>query len=308
MPRARATLERWLEAERDQLVLWLPVALGSGVAAWYMLDDSRQWIAALLAMTAGGLAALAIGRHGRAARALAIGAFAAALGLVLIWWRAEHVAAPVLDRPVIARFVARVDSVDPLPARELVRLEVTAQRTLSLPCTRPPCPPPAALPPHFRVNLDAKDLPAGLGRGAVIGLRARLMPPPSAGVPGAYDFAQAAWFARIGATGRGFAPVAVLKPAAAEGEGIRARLTRHIETMLPGSAGGIATALVTGDTGAIAEGDADAMRRAGLAHLLSISGLHVTAVVGITFWLSMRLLALSPWVALRWSVPMIAAV
>ena len=306
LARARAALERWLEAERDQLVLWLPVAVGGGIAAWYRLDDAQQWLAALLALAAVGLAALAVGRHGRAARAVAIGALAAAVGLGLVWWRAERVAAPVLDRPVIARFVARVDSVDPLPARELVRLEVTLQRTLPLACARPPCL-LAALPAHFRVNLQEKDVPAGLGRGAVIALRARLMPPPAAGVPGAYDFAQAAWFKRIGATGRGFAPVAVVRPAAADGDGVRARLTRHIEAMLPGSEGGIATALITGDTGAIAESDADAMRRAGLAHLLSISGLHVTAVVGITLWLVMRLLALSPWVALRWSVPMIAA-
>ena len=178
--RSRAAIEAWLEAERDQLVLWIPVAIGAGVAAWYALDTPRAWLGTMLGLGAVGLGALAIGRHGRALRAIGIAALAAAIGLALVWARAERVAAPVLDRPVIARFVARVDSVDPLPARELVRLEVTAQRTLSLPCTRPPCPPPAALPPHFRVNLDAKDLPAGLGRGAVIGLRARLMPSPSA--------------------------------------------------------------------------------------------------------------------------------
>lgn len=41
------------------------------------------------------------------------------------------------------------------------------------------------------------------------------------------------------------------------------------------------------------------MRRSGLAHLLSISGLHVTAVVGFTMLLLMRLLALSERLALR---------
>ena len=37
-----------------------------------------------------------------------------------------------------------------------------------------------------------------------------------------------------------------------------------------------------GDRGAISEEDAEALRRSGLAHLLSVSGLHVTAVVGAT--------------------------
>ena len=282
------------------------MAIGAGVSAWFVLDDPRQWLAVGLGLAAIGLAALAGGRHGRAARVVAIGAIAAAAGLALVWWRAERVAAPVLDRPVIARFTARVETMQPLPARELVRLRLMPITTSPTPCGRVQCP-PSALPPHFRVNLAEKDVPVGLAAGATVQMRARLMPPPPPGVPGAYDFAQVAWFQGLGATGRGFAPIAIITPGKSEAAGIRARLTRHIEAMLPGSEGGIATALVTGDTGAIAESDADAMRRAGLAHLLSISGLHVTAVVGITMWLVLRLLALSPTLALRFRLPMVAA-
>ncbi|WP_308222959.1 ComEC/Rec2 family competence protein [Sphingomonas sp. J344] len=40
---------------------------------------------------------------------------------------------------------------------------------------------------------------------------------------------------------------------------------------------------------------------------MSVSGLHVTAVVGATMLLVLRLLALSPWLALRWPLPVIAA-
>ena len=76
--------------------------------------------------------------------------------------------------------------------------------------------------------------------------------------------------------------------------------------MPPGS-GEIGAALVTGDQGHISEQDAQAMRDSGLAHLLSISGLHVTAVVGFIFLLVSRSLALWPWLALRVSIPLIAA-
>ena len=48
------------------------------------------------------------------------------------------------------------------------------------------------------------------------------------------------------------------------------------------------------------------MRRAGLAHLLSVSGLHITAAVGLTMWLVMRLLALSPTLALTGRLPLVA--
>ncbi len=41
-------IEAWLEAERDQLPLWLPVALGFGIAAWFVLPSSSAWTAFLL--------------------------------------------------------------------------------------------------------------------------------------------------------------------------------------------------------------------------------------------------------------------
>ncbi|PKP98115.1 MAG: competence protein ComEC, partial [Alphaproteobacteria bacterium HGW-Alphaproteobacteria-13] len=88
---------------------------------------------------------------------------------------------------------------------------------------------------------------------------------------------------------------------------LRARLSAHIHRQVDGSAGGIAAALVTGDRGAISEADEEAMRRSGLAHLLSISGLHVTAVVGFAMLLAMRLFALSRRIALAGYVLPLAA-
>ncbi len=165
----------------------------------------------------------------------------------------------------------------------------------------------ADLPPLLRVNLAQGDVPAGLGRGAIVRLRARLMPPPPPSVPGAYDFAQVAWFAGLGATGKGFAPVEVVTPGEAAGADLRAALSAHIESRLPGSAGGIASALATGDEGAITLADTQAMQRSGLAHLLSVSGLHVSAVTAVTMLVVMRLLALFPGLALRWRLPLVAA-
>ncbi|WP_084238459.1 ComEC/Rec2 family competence protein [Sphingomonas asaccharolytica] len=324
--RARFALEHGLEAERDQLPLWLPVALGGGIALWFVLDDPMQWIAAMLAQAGIVLAAIAIGQGGRASRAVALAAGLAALGLGLAWWRASYVAQPVLVRPAIVMLTARVESVEPLPARELVRVRLTpiaAQAVASPPrskcgkegglpygrggrgCDDRPRP-PLVLPPHVRVNIADTDVPAGLGPGAVIKLQTRLMPPNEATVPGAYDFRQVAWFDGLGATGRGNAPVKVIEPGRGS-NGLRAALAAHIQSKVEGSAGGIAAALAAGDEGAISLEDADAMRRSGLAHLLSVSGLHITAVVVATIWAVTRLLALWPWLALRVRIPVVAA-
>src|SRR3569833_4375289 len=72
--RARDGLELWLEAERDQLVLWLPVTLGAGITAWLLLPLEYQWRGAMLGLLAIACVALALGRGGRAGRAVAVGA------------------------------------------------------------------------------------------------------------------------------------------------------------------------------------------------------------------------------------------
>lgn len=302
-------LERWLEAERDQLVLWVPVALGGGIAAWFLLPDPAAWGATFLLALAVGLAALAVGRGGRAARVAAVAALLFAGGIALAWLRAENVAAPVLAEPTIATFTARVERVDPLPARDLVRLRLAPIAVTAVPARRGRAEPLPVLPPHIRLNLATLDAPTGLVRGAKISMSARLLPPPPPAVPGAYDYARAAWFDGIGATGRGFAPVTIVSgggPARAE---LRQSLSRHIQARLAGDPGaaGIAAALATGDQGALPEADATAMRRSGLAHLLSVSGLHITAAVGAVMLIVLRLLALSPYAALRWRLPLIAA-
>ncbi|HWV11765.1 MAG TPA: ComEC/Rec2 family competence protein, partial [Sphingobium sp.] len=101
-------------------------------------------------------------------------------------------------------------------------------------------------------------------------------------------------------------PITILRPSA-DGLPLRNRLFAHILKNASGDGAGIAAALATGDQGAISEADAEAMRRSGLAHLLSISGLHVTALIGAVIFLLMRIMALSPRAALNWPLMLIAA-
>jgi competence protein ComEC len=301
-------VESWLEAERDQLALWLPVAMGAGITLWFVLPDAAAWEAAGLLALAVALLGAAFARYGRFARVVAVGGLSVALGLGLIAWRAERVAAPILTEPTIATFTARVEAIEPLPARDLVRVRLAPVKVLSVPQTRGPARPLPTLPPHIRINLQATDVPAGLAPDATLKLSARLLPPPEPAVPGAYDYSETAWFDQIGATGHAFAPITLVSGAGSTDVGLRARLTSHIqEATGGGSVGGIAASLVTGDTGGITQADNDAMRRSGLAHLLSVSGLHISAAVGAVMLIVTRLLALIPWVALRWRIPLIAA-
>jgi competence protein ComEC len=160
-----------------------------------------------------------------------------------------------------------------------------------------------------RVNVPIKAASEELADGAVLKLRARLMPPSPPMLPGGYDFARTAWFAGISATGSALGAPVVVAPApeSASLERLQRSLSDHIHARLGGSAGGIAAAFASGDRGGIAEVDEDAMRDAGLTHLLSVSGLHVSAVVALVYFLAIRMIALWPWLALRVRLPVLAA-
>lgn len=286
-------LEARLEAERERIGLWLPVALGAGIAAWFALPAEAHWTGLLFLLAGGVCAGLLIGRHSRLGRLIAVGCGTMAAGVLLIWARAIWVAAPVLAAPVVTEFSAIVERAEPLPAKGQIRIIALPQRR-------------ADLPPRVRLTLRSEQ-GEGLTDGETIGVRARLMPPPTASLPGGYDFAQRAWFDRIGAVGTVLGDISRTPGAGAAPPPLRARISAHIHAQVAGSAGGIAAALVTGDRGAISEADEEAMRRSGLAHLLSISGLHVTAVVGFAMLLTMRLFALSRRLALAGYVLPLAA-
>jgi competence protein ComEC len=88
---------------------------------------------------------------------------------------------------------------------------------------------------------------------------------------------------------------------------VQRALSGHVRGELGGAPGSIAAAFASGDRGAISRADEDAMRDAGLTHLLSISGLHVSAVIAAAYLLALKLLALWPALALRVRLPIVAA-
>ena len=286
-------IEAFLEAERAQLPLWFVASFGMGIAAWFTLRASYGWGGIIC--FGSGVAALGLGAGGsRTARALAGFGIALALGCSIIWLRATMVASSVLNHPQMAQIAGKIEGVQTLAAKGDLRLTIAT--------TTP------GLPPRIRVSTPQDGAPKGLAAGSIVALKARLTPPPPMALPGTHDFARDAWFRGIGAVGRTVGAVTVSEAKAATGlDSMRGRLDRHIRDRLPGPSGSIATALATGDQNAVSKDDADAMRRSGLTHLLSVSGLHIAAVVGAAMLLTMRLLALSSTLANRINLVLVAA-
>ncbi len=280
---------------------WLAVGFAGGIALWFTFAQPWQWLAVIVAGLLMAIAASATWRaeEGRARLRIAVTAMGivVAAGTAIVWARSEMVGADPLDYPRVERFDAKVLDREEQPSRDRVRL-ILAMRN-----------PETGSAQKIRVNLPMKNDLEDIREGATIRLRARLMPPAPPMLPGGYDFSRTAWFSGLAATGSVLGEVElrdVPEPTAGL-DPLQRFLSAHVRSNLGGSPGTIAAAFASGDRGSISEADDEAMRDAGLTHLLSISGLHVSALIAAAYFLAMSLLTLSPWLALRVRLPLVAA-
>ncbi len=284
---------------------WVAVTFAMGIAAWFGLNHAWQWMLLLISALAMGLGAMTLwaGKVERTALRMAImtAALAFAVGMGTVWLKSSLVGTEPIARPVSTTLVGRVLERIDQPSRDRIRLVLA---------TRMPKELEEGLDAiKVRVNVPYSDARPEFSEGAVLRLKARLMPPMPPMLPGGYDFARTAWFNGLSATGSVQGDITVLEDAETTDvlASLQRRISQHVRDRLGGSPGSIAAALASGDRGAIAETDEAAMRDAGLTHLLSISGLHVSAVIAAAYLIAIRLLALWPWLALRIRLPILAA-
>lgn len=295
----------WLASQRRRFALWAPVALGCGALVFLLpAFEPPAWTGAAALALAGG-AMLARRFLPRGAVVLA-GLALVALGHAVAVLRAETVATPVLRAPTLAVEVSGrvLDAFGHRDGRARILLALDGVPGLKT----------GEAPAVVRIALRKVD---GLPRpGDRLALRVRLTPLTLPVTPGGYDFARAAWFDGIGAYGYALGPPRLLPPAeeaspvAAVQQWIAGRrfdASARIHALLPGSTGAIAAALTVGDRSQIAARDDEALRDSSLAHVLSISGLHM-AIVGLgTFGLIRFAGALVRPIALRFQLKKWAA-
>jgi competence protein ComEC len=287
----------WLAAEvaPGRLMPWLPVAFGTGIAVYFMAAREPAWWAAV-ALAAVLAAAAVAARRRPLAFPLMLGCAAVAAGFATATVRTlalDHVVlrAPASnvtlsgfvesreERDKTDRIVVRVHAIDaPRVDGQLARVRLSVKKR-----TAPPV-------------------------GSYIALQARLSPPLQPLRPGGYDFARDLYFHGIGASGFAAGTISLQPPPETGGlrlrfssfvEGIRDTVDARIRATIPGDAGAIASALLTGKRDALSQELNDAMYISGIGHVLSISGYHMAVVAGIVFFVVRALLALVPALALR---------
>lgn len=212
------------------------------------------------------------------------------LGISLMGMTALMRGTPMLAYPTAGHIEGRITEVDMRPdggRRVVVRLSAH--------------PPKALVGVRFvRLTISAKYLgDRALSIGDQIKVRARFIPVPKPSYPGAYDSQFHGFFAGIGAYGSALAPVEV-----GTGESgiwtqvqtgifsLRVWIGARFSAGMNGQNAAIARALIIGDQSALDPALRDKIAVSGLAHLLAISGLHLSLVAGGAFFMLRFLLAL----------------
>ena len=293
-----------LEIERGQrrFFLWVPVALGAGIALYFTADREPVLPLTVTLTLALAVVAALLREHRRAFMGL-VGMATIFGGMAAAGLRTAWLAAPVLDRTRIVDLQGYIEEMN--FRREGARFILRVAAADGLETQQTP----------FRVRISTRRTPP-FEAGAFVELKARLLPPSRAAEPGGYDFSRDAWFAQIGAVGNVLGriedAVAPEPPGAwlAANMAIdRARnaLARRVDAIVGGDAGAIAAAMVTGKRDLLSEDAKNLIREAGIFHVITISGVQMTLVAGIFFIGLRRILALSRTLALRYPIKKWAA-
>ncbi len=303
--RAFSPVSALVMAEYTRWVLWTPVFIGLGIGLYFSLSQEPPLSMGIIGMVTVAVSAFLFRRITGVFQLFFI-LFSVLLGLVAAQIRTKDVDAVVLMREIgPTSVVGRVIQVEPKTTGARLLLENVSIGGLE----------PFATPERVRVTARFDNADA-VSPGDWISIRAVLRPPASPVSPDAFDFQRHAFFLQIGATGYAYGPPEIRQhwqDTAAPGDlsawiaRIRLSTGDRIRNSLPGEAGALAAALITGERLAIPKQTVTAMRNAGLAHLLAISGLHIGLVAGLVFFVIRAALALFPAIALHYPIKMWAA-
>lgn len=291
--------QKSLELQKQNIVLWVPIFLLAGIWAYFQMgQEPSLWLTLVFAAIAIGLSSM---RH---KSTIAFFVAIAIAGFVLAKLREEVVHTPVLrgstSGAIIGGYVADLDNRGQ-GRRELV---VAVEEATGIPQDEIPA----------RVRLAAVNVDQ-LQIGDYITFEAYLSPLPRPVIPGGFDYGRMLYFQSIGATGRLLGEPSIEQrtvPWAFEYRrifrGMRSYISQRMIAVIPGAIGHLADAMVSGERAAIPAEMNTSLQISGLAHIISISGLHMSMVAGGVFWAVRALLALAPFFALRWPIKKIAAV
>lgn len=297
-----------LEQQRPRAFVWAVAAFAVGVLIFFAWDREPSFGVGCVVIALGGLLAW-MGQRPRfkifGVNAIAAGLIAIGAGHMAAEIRTYRAATPILSRPLPATTLrGRVIDVERHPASSRVILSEVVIDGL----------PQEATPKRLRLTLPLKNgLPSV---GVEIIARASLRPPMRPVLPDAFPFHRFLYFESVGGTGTAYA-WSVDGFENAEGwddaflaliDVARRAIADKVAKAIPDTDDATVTAaLIMGEQSAIPDNLQEAYRVSGLAHILSISGVHMSLLAAVVFFFMRRVLALFPALALRLDTKKVAA-
>ena len=290
--------ELW-EAQLGATVLWAPVALTFGIWTYFALPQEPALpVTGFFMLATFLLFWKARGRMGMLLLAILLS------GFVLAKIRAEIIATPLLKATtgemVVSGIVHDVERAS--DRRATIILQPDKIEGMTTP----------QLPRRLRLSNSLKNGEPAIG--ARIAFKARLAPNASPTMPGGFDYGRQLYFQGIGGTGRITSKIDTLGSTSSASlwlsgtlHNLRQAIGSRIRQHLQGTIAAFAEAMITGERASIPKDVNKSLQISGLAHILSISGLHMSLAAGGVFWIVRAFLALFPTIAQQWPIKKWAA-
>ncbi len=300
LQRRNGLLESFATAfEHRRLFILLPFAIIAGLITSLATPSAPDPVA--LAIGAALLPATLpfAWRHLLALRLIGLAA-AFWLGFSLLAVHAALFGTSMLNRPVFGTYQMRIDEVvseTTEEARVIVSAIVPVEQARAVPVRR--------------ARIVTKG--AMLAPGDIIRAPVRFYSVPGPVLPNGFDTQFHGYFDGIGAYGNATQPVKIISTGSGTAperiiDATRRGIAARIDQTLSQPAAGVARALINGDQSAVTDEVRETMSIAGLAHVLSVSGLHLTIVAALVLFTLRGGLALLPGMGQRIAVKRLAAI
>lgn len=290
-----------LSLQRPEAFLWSPVFIAFGILGYFALPFEPHMALAIAVLVLPSLV-LAVLPKESVARLCVSAVLLVALGFAAGTFRTASVYTPILEKKIkFANVSGYIDTVEQLSGSNSYRVVIGNPKIEDMK--------PKDTPRKIRVKLRHDSAPRP---GQYVELLAGLNPSSSPVIPGGFDFRKYMYFQGIGAVGFSYgAPKILHGEGASTFQQVINRARNDIVTKLTENDeryGSVAAALLVGHRQAIYEEDNEALRSAGLAHMLAISGLHIGLFFGVVFFAVRIGMAGFPGLALRYPIKNYAAV
>jgi len=284
--------------EHEQYILTVPILLAVGIGLYFSGAVSASFLNVVALSVFLFIVALLLGHKFPFLKYAILATFFIVTGYSLASYRVLSLATPTLAQEL--RPTNITGTVENVHLYEDGKIRLTLRDTVIM-----------GTEPLKLVNVRVNKFDEMPYKGDKVKLRAGLMPPPGPSMPGDYDYARQVWFQGLSAVGYAVSTLEITEKNDDISAGIsqmRQRMAERIKAQIPGEAGTLAAALVTGIRGGMPDALAEAMRNAGLAHLLAISGLHMGLLCGVVFFMARLALSLSPKLSLNYPIKKWAAI